>query len=106
MNANTNGFNYSSDYQGSKGPYIVVILFVLFGLMAMSSFEKKGPVNDNGYDNYYDDNNNYDDQYDNNNYDDQYDNSVDDNFSDDNNNDINNNTDDSNHNKFDFYQLS
>ena len=97
MSANTNGFYYSSDYQGHKGPYVIIVLFVLMGVMMASSFKNREPdtvssYDDNSYNN-YDDVDNY-----NNDYNGESNNNVDDNV------DVNTDTTPSEHKIFEYYQ--
>jgi len=94
MSANTNGFYYSSDYQGHKGPYVIIVLFVLMGVIMASSFKNREPNTSNSYDDSsYNNVDNYDD------YNDEFNNSVDGN-----NDDVNTGTDTSDHKIFDYYQ--
>ncbi len=64
MNANTNGFNYSSDYQGHNGVHVIILVFLFFGLLAFGASMKKD-VPDNSYNNDYNDsyNNDYNGSY-------------------------------------------
>ena len=48
MGTNTNGFNYSSDYQGHNGVHIVIVVLLFFGLLAFGSSFKKGVPNNEG----------------------------------------------------------
>lgn len=95
MSVNTNGFNYSSDYQGHSGSLIIILVFLFLGIIAFGSSIKKD-VPDNSY------NNNYDNSYDSNeNYSDDF-SDVQDSSE---NNDVNtDNTDNSEHKIFDYYQ--
>ena len=49
MNANTNGFNFTSDYQGHNGSTILIFFVILFGVFMIGSFNKGNPssVTDN-----------------------------------------------------------
>lgn len=87
VSANTNGFNYSSDYQGHNGVHVIILVFLFFGLLAFGASMKKD-VPDNSYNNDYNGsyNNDYNGSY-NNDSDDRIEENVDvnDNVSDDNN---------------------
>ena len=97
MNSNTNGFNYYSEYQGHKGPYVIILLIIFLCLMFAKSFKRDEPIDDINSSN--------------NNYDETYYNDLDNNSDSVNDNDsnISNNSDSSiddqdNHNLFEYYQ--
>jgi len=98
MSVNTNGFNYSSDYQGHSGSLIIILVFLFLGIIAFGSSIKKD-VPDNSY------NNNYDNSYDSNeNYSDDFSDVQDSSENNDVNTDNTDNSDNSEHKIFDYYQ--
>jgi hypothetical protein len=47
MDTNTNGFNYSSDYQGHGGTHIIIIVLIFLCLLVFGSSVKKDVPNNN-----------------------------------------------------------